>query len=264
MFPLLTGAVATLFVIAGAWCVLWQQVHRNHRVQSRMMGVFALGTGLFLGAVFLDFLPDALEGSHSTFGWMMMLTGVLALWTLSFAVDIAFHRDAARTDPLHTDSDSNPDETGYGIIPLSRGFSVILMASMTLHTFFEGVSISVASDHVDLSAVSFAVATVAHKLPEGFLWAISLLPFTTHATSQKLLWLLSIPAVGTLAGSAIGLFTGPGIPVGWQMTIKGLLAGALLYICMTELLPALQDQRGRQRVWFLVGASAMMCTAFLK
>jgi zinc transporter ZupT len=105
----------------------------------------------------------------------------------------------------------------------------------------------------------FVLALILHKLPEGVLWAMAisaLAPLSNRENRVRIMWVILLPALAMMAGSVLGLI----IIGGWALSLQGVVmafvAGALLYICFSELLPMLTIGKGSK--WFVLGVLLMV------
>lgn len=256
--PVLVGLLAATSIVIGAHLALRSK--SNTAMSTRLIRVFAFGTGSFFAAVCLDFLPDAWSANgDNTPDWVFL--GALVMWAATHLSDGFFQQaqsgggaseDTVDLDQGTTDS---PED-----IPLTftRVSAIVLAAALSFHTFFEGAAVSFSFHDLNTRTLGFSLAIVLHKLPEGVLWGLALSAvFPEDVTKIKRI--LVIPAVCTLVGVFLGINLALQASSQALDIAVGFVAGAMLYIAFAELLPALREttQPLTTRIWFIVGLVMM-------
>ncbi|MCL6599402.1 MAG: ZIP family metal transporter [Alicyclobacillus macrosporangiidus] len=285
MSPFLWGWMASVLCAVAVWCgVRWvwrprdaEQMKSDGQKTTRYLAASAFGAGVLLIAVLCDFLPDAWEEAKTAAPWCV-LAGVGLLWAATLWSDHAFWRRSSslRTSDPVVERDSVPREFS----PASEGwpstpgtFAVssawVLGAALSLHSFLEGSALTVAVQQPGWAGWLFPAAMVVHKLPEGVLWGVALqaaYPRWTASSIKRAQWVLGIPPLCTLLGSAMGMtFAGAGDSAGAAFLSAG-SAGALLFICLCELLPMLREHgmsAPRLHGWFAAGGASMLLLTLL-
>jgi zinc transporter ZupT len=267
----LASAFAAVAILIGAKYVLQREVSEAYR--ERLARILAFGSGALLTALCLDLLPDAWASNANTAAWWMF-GGILLLWGVTTWVDGAFQakvivRGRTRDDGIREGGGvefdtGNEDGLGGWTRTLTKASAIVLAISLSFHTFVEGTALAASLRQVDTASITFAVAIVLHKLPEGVLWALALqsvFPITNGQSKRFLLKLLSIPALCTLVGTLCGMFLVEIAPETLVAAMSALLVGALLYICLSELFPALREASQSVRytgIGFIVGVVVML------
>lgn len=187
----------------------------------------ALGAGFMLAAIFIEILPETFtlwsDGSGNKAEGIvgattLLLGGYLLIQLFEHTVAPHFHF-GAETHPEH-------------LIKPSAAYAAI--GGLTIHTFFDGVSI--ASAFLVNFRVGFLVfiAIMLHKLPEGFTVA-SIMLASGRSAKKAALAALAIGAA-TFAG-VVGValmserFTGS---VAYALPFS---AGVTLYVAASDLIP---------------------------
>ena len=175
----------------------------------------AIAVGFMIGASFMLLHESfALSKSVSVFGFAL---GVL----FTFIADKAMGHDAQ--DQLILDKSG-------------RSFSkraVLLVAIMTLHSGAEGISIGVSFGNGEALGFLVTLAMTLQNIPEGLAIALVLIPAGLSLRSTALWCFLSSlpqPLLALPAYWAV-LFFAPLLP--WGL---GMAAGAMLWICFSDLL----------------------------
>ena len=222
---LAVGAVAALANLAGGLLVASSGVYRPG--VKLLKYLVALGAGFMLAAIFIEILPETFvlwsgSGSNTAEGIVgattLLLGGYLLIQLFEHTVAPHFHF-GAETHPEH-------------LMKPSAAYAAI--GGLTIHTFFDGVSI--ASAFLVNFRVGFLVfiAIMLHKLPEGFTVASIML-----ASGRS-------PKKAAAAALAIGAATFAGVAGVALMSerIEGAVAYALpfsagvtLYVAASDLIP---------------------------
>ncbi|HEX6186805.1 MAG TPA: ZIP family metal transporter [Pyrinomonadaceae bacterium] len=222
---LAVGAVAALANLAGGLLVASSGVYRPGAKLLKYL--VALGAGFMLAAIFIEILPETFvlwsgSGSNPAEGIVgattLLLGGYLLIQLFEHTVAPHFHF-GAETHPEH-------------LMKPSAAYAAI--GGLTIHTFFDGVSI--ASAFLVNFRVGFLVfiAIMLHKLPEGFTVASIML-----ASGRS-------PKKAAAAALAIGAATFAGVAGVALLSerIEGAVAYALpfsagvtLYVAASDLIP---------------------------
>src|SRR6266850_2210620 len=209
-----------------------------HRFGERFLKyLVALGAGFMLAAIFLEIVPESfnlwtqgLEGkaaADAVVGAMTLLLGGYLLIQL-FEHTIAPH--------FHFGEETHPEH----LIKPSAAYAA--MGGLTIHTFFDGVSIAAAFlTNVKVGVLVF-VAIMLHKVPEGF--TVASIMLASGRSSKK----------AAAASLAIGAATFAGV-VGvallnsrFQTSVAYALpfsAGVTLYVASSDLIPEVNRSEGK-------------------
>jgi zinc transporter ZupT len=215
VWSLLLGTSAAAANVLGGLVVVsrrqWQEIFLKYFI--------ALGAGFMLAATFLRMLPESM--SLSPHAPLLILAGYFLVHFFEHTVAPHFHFG----EEVHGDVMVNP----------AVGFSALV--GLSIHTFFDGVSISSGFlVSVPLGLVIF-FAVVLHKIPEGFTVASIAL-----ASGQGKRWALMssvILAGATLAGVlCMHQFSGS---VGMALPIS---TGVTFYVAASDLIPEVNEERG--------------------
>ena len=157
---LAVGAVAALANLAGGLLVASSGVYRPGAKLLKYL--VALGAGFMLAAIFIEILPETFalwadgSGSNSAEGIVgattLLLGGYLLIQFFEHTVAPHFHF-GAETHPEH-------------LMKPSAAYAAI--GGLTIHTFFDGVSIASAFLVNFRVGLLVFIAIMLHKLPEGF------------------------------------------------------------------------------------------------
>ena len=193
----------------------------GRRWDDRVLRYFvALGAGFMLAAVILKMMPEARRLTGHAPG--LVLAGYLLVHLFEHTVAPHFHfGEETHPEQLHG----------------TAGVSALL--GLTVHSFFDGISIG-SGFIIDpaLGLLLFA-AIVLHKAPEGF--AIASVVLATRGTRAQAM--LASAAVG--AASLVG-----GLSIFGARTLVGpalaLSAGVTLYVAASDLVPEVNKEGGKE------------------
>jgi ZIP family zinc transporter/zinc and cadmium transporter len=211
---LLGTAAATANVVGGI--VVISRKHWNELVLKYFI---ALGAGFMLAATFLRMLPESLALSpHAP---LLMLGGYFVVHFFEHTVAPHFHFG----EEVHGDVMMNP----------AVGFSALV--GLSIHTFFDGVSIASGFlVSVPLGLLIFC-AVVLHKLPEGF--TIASIALASGRGKRGALVASFVLAGATLAG-VFGMHVFAGA-VAYALPLS---TGVTLYVAASDLIPEVNEERG--------------------
>lgn len=212
-------AVAAVALVGGVLPLL---VRWNDR---RLHAALALSTGIFLGAVFLHFLPELPEtsagGLEDRTLWIFVLIGVLAVY-LAETLFLHAHDE-------HEDADQHHRAVGWAAL-----------FGLSVHSFTSGVGLAFAAQEPGLGKAVF-IAILGHKGFEAFSLAsvFQLGKFPRRATLAVVFGFALMTPLGVLAGDLLaGWLAGAGLAAA-----VALAAGSFLYVCLCELLPEVFHDR---------------------
>ena len=201
----------------------------------------ALATGLFLGAVFLDLLPETFAGLHmgahaepqapgpsgasagqallEPWPGVLVLVGVL----IPFIIKNLILPGRGEGDPHVTAS--------WGAL-----------FGLSLHALVAGVGLAAGfGTGSGLFSVVF-VSFLIHKLAEGL--SISTVFFLSGASRRRLLWVVGLFALASPAGMLIGSLSIDALDVAGQQACGALAAGTFLFVALSDLLPEVFHGKG--------------------
>jgi len=184
--------------------------------------LYGFSSGFMLCVVMFDMIPSASQISD-------MYTGILGVFLGAMFVFV-FNRILDRIYIIRRENGTI--KTG-----------LLLFIAIALHNFPEGVAIG-AGYELELSfAIFISVVMALHNIPEGMAMGISL--YLGGETRLKILGYGLIAGLPTIFGALIGnlaanigqRFIGGGL---------GFAAGAMLYVCLSELIPQGKSAAGRK------------------
>lgn len=195
-------------------------VSRRRWSASMLKGFISLGAGFMLAVAFLEVLPVAQR--HTPLALPVAFAGYLLIHFFEHCLVPHFHfgEETRRHDEFLTSAG------GTGAF-----------AGLTLHSFFDGISI--ASGFLVSAPLGILVflAILIHKLPEGFTLASILL---LTGRSQR----LAVAATAALGLACVAGALVMGAARGWLGAGLALSAGASFYVAASDLLPEANREEG--------------------
>ncbi len=191
-------------------------------IQSRkwLSLAIALTSGIVLGLVTFDLLPEIFEIAHSQ--------NLDPIWPmLAMTVGFLLFHLFEKFVPLH-----ETNEPDYGPHRHPR-LGVARAMALTGHSFLDGLSIGVGFQVSTTVGTAVAIAVVGHRFADGFDTTTFML-YHKNKLSHIKMWLavvIVMPIAGGLASLAISLS---------ESTLAiylGFFAGIMLYISASNLLP---------------------------
>src|SRR5215813_8992916 len=151
---------STIFIVGYGLAAAAANLLGGLLVSSRRLGhkalkyLIALGAGFMLAAVFIKMIPESIEQwSGGALGPMLwLLVGYLLIQFVEHTVAPHFHFG----EETHEEA------------MLAQHAAVAGVSALMVHTFFDGVSIAVASLVSTNLGILIFMAIILHKLPEGF------------------------------------------------------------------------------------------------
>jgi zinc transporter ZupT len=224
---LIFGALAALANFAGG---LLLTTSRAHRLDQRFLKyLIALGAGFMLAAIFIEILPETISlwitgaqgesAADAVLGAMTLLLGGYLLIQL-FEHTLAPH--------FHFGEETHPESM------LRNSATYAAIGGLTIHTFFDGVSIATAFLVNFKVGLLVFIAILLHKVPEGF--TVASIVLASGRSARK-------AAMATLViGSAT--FAGVVTVALLQSRVSNALtyalpfsAGVTLYVAASDLIP---------------------------
>ena len=222
---LLFGALVALANVLGG--LLLARPHRATRNEHLLRYLVALGAGFMLAAIFIEIMPEVVrlwlgrraEVGHAVLGaTTLLLVGYLLIHLFEHTLAPHFHFGAE----THTEAMLRPSA------------AYVAIAGLSIHTFFDGVSVAAAFLVNFKVGLLVFVAILLHKVPEGFTAASIMLASGRTGRSA----LLATAAVG--AATLGGVLTVALLAARVSAAVVYALpfsAGVTLYVAASDLIP---------------------------
>ncbi|HEY3103345.1 MAG TPA: ZIP family metal transporter [Pyrinomonadaceae bacterium] len=224
---LILGALAALANLIGGLLIISSGAYR--REAKLLKYLVALGAGFMMAAIFIEIVPESVAlwstGSAST----SIAEGVVGATTLLLAGYLLIQLFEHTVAPhFHFGAETHPES----LIRPAAAYAAI--GGLTIHTFFDGVSIASAFlVNVRVGVLVF-IAIMLHKVPEGF--TVASIMLASGRSSKK----------AAAAALAIGAATFVGV-VGVALMSERFAnsvayalpfsAGVTLYVAASDLIP---------------------------
>ena len=219
-------------------------------VSSRKLGqaalryLIALGAGFMLAAVFLKMIPETIEQwrGSSLVPMIWLLAGYLLIQFVEHTIAPHFHFG----------------EETHEAAMLEHHAALAGLSALMVHTFFDGVSIAVATLVSPRLGVLIFIAILLHKFPEGFTVA-SMMRAAGRSHRSALLSAVMV-GVATLVGVALVLLleNTPVYSRPLSAHVLPLAAGVTLYVAASDLIPAVNTREGGVKTSLLVFAGVAL------
>src|SRR3989454_3501777 len=220
------GALAALANLAGGLLLASSGAYRSEAKLLKYL--IALGAGFMLAAIFIEIVPEsvALWSAGSTSSVAEGVVGATTLLLAGYLLIQLFEHTVA--PHFHFGAETHPES----LIRPSAAYAAI--GGLTIHTFFDGVSIAAAFLADIKVGILVFIAIMLHKVPEGF--TVASIMLASGRSSKK----------AAAAALAIGAATCAGV-VGvallekrFQPSVAYALpfsAGVTLYVAASDLIP---------------------------
>lgn len=226
LFPIGFGIAASLATLLGGSLALG--------FQRRITIILGLAAGVVLGVALFDLIPESLE----------MARGIYAPTTMLFFVAIGLGAYLTLTRVL-----------GTAGLRMSVWRNHLGPASLTLHSFLDGVGIGLAFHISSEIGWTVALAVLTHDIADGINTVSLSLATTEPATARRWLYANGVaPLVGVVAGLVIH------VPEYLLAPLLAMFGGAFLFIGACELIPRSHALDPRLRITgaVLMGMVLMM------
>ncbi|HEV8589448.1 MAG TPA: ZIP family metal transporter [Pyrinomonadaceae bacterium] len=224
---LILGALAALANLIGGLLIVSSGAYR--REAKLLKYLVALGAGFMLAAIFIEIVPETVALWTPPSSEVNPAEGVVGAFTLLLGgyllIQLFEHTFAPH---FHFGAETHPES----LIRPSAAYAAI--GGLTIHTFFDGVSIAAAFLADVKVGILVFIAIMLHKVPEGF--TVASIMLASGRSSKK----------AAAAALAIGAATFAGVvgvalmkarfanSVAYALPFS---AGVTLYVAASDLIP---------------------------
>jgi zinc transporter ZupT len=190
------------------------------RTKKHLSLAMALTSGLVLGLVGFDLLPEIFEGAERS--------GLDNVWPMILFVAgfLVFHI-VEKVVLVHGAEESQYKGHSHPKLGMARA------VALACHSFFDGLSIGVAFQISPTVGLVVALAVIGHRFADGFDTANFML---LHKNNMKrILQLMALVVIAPIAGGIVSLFIH--FSEGALSVYLGFFAGVLMYIAASNILP---------------------------
>lgn len=197
----------------------------TRRLMSHIHLMLSIAVGAFLGIVFFDLLPEALEFGGSEI-FIYVLIGFLAFFILSRTLFWYHHH--------HNEAEAHDHDH-----PTVRGPMILI--GDALHNFIDGVLIAFAFIANPALGIATTIAVLIHEFPQELADFFVLL--SAGYTRKRALALNLLSSATTLVGALLAYFLGTHIH-GLLGPALAITAGNFIYLAASDILPGLAHSHG--------------------
>lgn len=226
-WSLALGLAAALANVLGGLVV----VSRSHWNELLLKSFLALGAGFMLAASFLRMLPESFRLSpHAP---VLVLAGYFLVHFFEHTLTPHFH--------------FGEETHGEAMLDPAASWSALL--GLSIHTFFDGVSIASGFlVSVPLGLLIFG-AVLLHKLPEGF--TVASIALASGRGKRGALLSSGVLGLATLLGVLVMRPFAGVLPYALPLS-----TGVTLYVAASDLMPEVNEERGvRMALTVFVGVA---------
>lgn len=212
MIIFLFTVAAAIAALAGGYTAI--------RTKKHLSLAMALTSGLVLGLVGFDLLPEVFEGVERT--------GIDAVWPMLFFVAgfLVFHI-TEKVLLIHGVDEDQYKGHSHPKLGMARAIA------LACHSFFDGLSIGVAFQISPTVGLVVALAVIGHRFADGFDTANFMLLHKNNMS--RILQLMALVVVAPIAGGVVSLFVH--FSESALSIYLGFFAGVLMYIASSNILP---------------------------
>jgi len=242
----LAGVCTGLATLVGALPIILR--NRALAQQGVMLGFAA---GVMLSASYLSLIVPAAQFARDSGHGSFAAAGIVAISVLAGAATLHWLK---RWEPFERSIMTDPN-----VSPELGRRAWLLTLAMTTHNLPEGAAVGVGFAAGDPRiAISTAVGIGIQNLPEGLAVAAAMLSIGRSRRSAILIAGMTglVEPIGAFLGVTLVSAVSGLLPVG-----MGWAAGAMLYICAAELIPAVHDDprtTSRALTAVLIGIASML------
>lgn len=206
--------------------------------------LIALGAGFMLAAIFIEILPEVILLWTDETVVRGPVSGALGATTLMLAGYLLIHLFEHTIAPhFHFGAETHPE----AMLRPSAAYAAI--GGLSIHTFFDGVSVAAAFLVDRKAGLLFFVAILLHKVPEGFTAASIML--ASGRSARRALFITLVIGAATLAG-VLSVIILQGRVTGAVAYALPFSAGVTLYVAASDLIPEVNHMDNKNPLLSLV------------
>jgi zinc and cadmium transporter len=218
VIPVLVAFGAFAATLAGGLAAL--------RFRDQQHLILGLAAGLMLGVVGFDLVPEALSQQPGE------LFGVPSVMLAAVGGFLSLHI-LERSLAIHRGHDGAEGEYAGHVHVHAPGVGIVAASALVVHSLLDGVAIGAGFQAGGTVGAVVAVAVLSHDFADGFnTYTITALYGNDR---RRALRLLVADALAPVTGAAVTLLVA--IPRGILGLYLGFLAGVLLYLATSDILP---------------------------
>ena len=198
------------------------------KFKDKLHLILGFSAGAVIGVAFFDLLPEAIDLGKN-FHAVSTITSFMALGFVIYLIldrSMLFHSHAEE-DHEHSEAEHIHTEVS------KKGRGILGAASLSVHSFLDGVAIGLAFQVSAAIGSIVAVAVLVHDFSDG-INTVNLILKNQGDKKKALLWLF-VDAVAPVLGALSTMFFS--LPEKSLSIILALFAGFFIYIGASDLLP---------------------------
>jgi len=235
---LIFGLLAAAGNLLGGFLIV-----KSKQDRGPLISLVAIGAGFMLATIFLEVIPEsvALGQTHKIGAMWWLVAGYLLT------------QFVAHTFAPHVHFGEEP----HGNHLLAQGAAARAVVALSVHTFFDGVTVASGMLASFNLGVLLLIATLMHKVPEGFTVAAVMLSAGRGRRSAVKATLLV--AAATMAGVIAVSLIRPAVAYTLPFS-----AGVTLYVAASDLIPEVNSLGGlRASLLVILGVALFYGTQLL-
>jgi len=182
----------------------------------------SFGAGIFLGVVFLHFMPDSLSGDSTPTVAAMLLLGFLLIFFLEKF--------------LLTRGDG-------GVIHGHKAVALTVLLGLTVHSLIEGMGLALINYQGEFNGPLF-FSILSHNIPAAI--SLASLFLLARMKLNTVIALLFVFSVSTPGSAVLSHYIFAAQDQNYVAYLSALTAGSLLYVATGELLPEVFHTRSKK------------------
>ena len=232
---LLFGALAALANFA--WGLLLT-TSRAHKLDQRFLKyLIALGAGFMLAAIFIEILPETISiwtaGSQGESAAESVLCAMTLLLGGYLLIQLFEHTIAPH---FHFGAETHPESM------LRSSATYAAIGGLTIHTFFDGVSIATAFLVNFKVGLLVFIAILLHKVPEGF--TVASIVLASGRSARKAAIATLVIGSATFAGVVTVALLESRVSTAITYALP-FSAGVTLYVAASDLIPEVNHKEDK-------------------
>lgn len=221
--------VGGLFSLIGALLLAWQY----EKAQRLIVPLLSFAAGAFLGASFLDLLPEALTDNPAQ--------PIMAALLVGFVGFFAAERLLMRYLHYHGETETHKDHT--------ESLPYLVVAGDSVHNFIDGLAIGLSFLANPSLGLITTLAVSAHEIPQEMGDFTILL--NLGWSKKKVIAINILQSLLTVPGALIGYYVGSLVQPSLPYLLAG-TAGTFIYIAASDLIPEIHHQAAHRYVYRVV------------
>ena len=201
--------------------------------------LISLSVGIFLGLIFIHFLPEAIELNHNAL-WFT-LGGFLLFYLLESVMLVHSHADEETTGERH------------------HSFGALAVLGLSLHSAFDGLSIGVGFEVSKELGYLATFGVLTHKIPDGI--AIASILFFAKELKKTVINYSTLISLITPAAALFTIIFIQNVSPGTVGALLAFSSGFFTYIAASDLIPQTHRERSFQNFLYIIIGIGIMFLA---